>query len=252
MTEPTKVLHELDPELSRLYRNHAIDQPSAAIDQHILAAAHRAISQESRAVRKLGWLQRWRLPLSLVATAVLSLSVVIQMEGPQDGTADSASRRDTAVPAAKVKAPASNALSLITPSTAPAVAPRATDQVRDAKPAQPPPDIALPSLGPSNERPNTVEDISSKESAVSAHSSLANGTLGSKSVISAAPVVGETVARDVKNQTENSRTPEMWLEEIRVLAAAGNVKEAKRALLEFEAAYPEYVLPEESRKIKEL
>ena len=63
-----------DPQLARWYRESAGPEPSPALDQAILAAAHRELQARPRAAGS--FVRRWRVPLSLAAVVVLSVTVV--------------------------------------------------------------------------------------------------------------------------------------------------------------------------------
>ena len=68
-----------DPQVSEFYRKHATEQPSTAVDERILAAARVAVAD--RTSRKVpGWWQRWRTPLALGTTLVLTLSLALLHE----------------------------------------------------------------------------------------------------------------------------------------------------------------------------
>jgi len=73
--------------LSRVYRTGAKEQPPAAMDARIRAAAHEAV----RTAQGRGHgLKRWAVPFAIAATVILSVSVVLRMsqEGviEQEGT----------------------------------------------------------------------------------------------------------------------------------------------------------------------
>lgn len=65
-----------EAELSRVYRTGAKEQPSAAVDAQIRAAAHEAV--RTAHVRGRG-LKRWAVPFAIAATVILSVSVILQM-----------------------------------------------------------------------------------------------------------------------------------------------------------------------------
>ena len=63
-----------DPQLARWYRESGGPEPSPALDQAILAAAHREVQARPRTASS--FVRRWRMPLSLAAVVVLSVTVV--------------------------------------------------------------------------------------------------------------------------------------------------------------------------------
>ena len=68
-----------DPQVSALYREHAHDEPSAAVDERILAAARAAVSAPAAAAGRTWW-QRWRTTLALGTTLVLTLTLSLLHE----------------------------------------------------------------------------------------------------------------------------------------------------------------------------
>lgn len=67
-----------DPGLARLYREAAQEEPPAHLDAAILAAAHRDIGVRPWATGS-AWLRSWRLPVSIAAVVLLSVSLVTLM-----------------------------------------------------------------------------------------------------------------------------------------------------------------------------
>jgi hypothetical protein len=63
-----------DPQLAQWYRESGGPEPSAALDQTILAAAHREVHARPRSAGAV--LRRWRVPLSLAAVVLLSVTMV--------------------------------------------------------------------------------------------------------------------------------------------------------------------------------
>jgi hypothetical protein len=78
-----------DPRLDAAYRDAATDEPPAAIDERIRAAARRAVAAvpqsleaRARAEAQRSWIARWRVPVSIAATVVVAvtLSYMVQDE----------------------------------------------------------------------------------------------------------------------------------------------------------------------------
>lgn len=65
---------ERDPRLDRLYGEAGRDAPPARLDAAILAAAHREVGSRPRPLSAA--LHRWRVPVSIAALVVLSVSLV--------------------------------------------------------------------------------------------------------------------------------------------------------------------------------
>jgi hypothetical protein len=101
-----------DAGLSQLYRESGAPEPSADIDQAILAAARREVHAGPRRVGP--WLYRWRVPVSIAATIVVSASLVMvmveeganRMEDPRS-VAQTLARKES--PAPETPAPADQA-----------------------------------------------------------------------------------------------------------------------------------------------
>lgn len=68
---------ERDPRLDRLYPKTGLDEPRAELDAAIRAAARREVQARPYALG--GRLRRWRLPISIAAVVMLSVSVVTLM-----------------------------------------------------------------------------------------------------------------------------------------------------------------------------
>jgi hypothetical protein len=66
--------NERDSRISALYRSAAAEEPPAAVDDAIRAAARRAVAAGPRRVDAP--FKRWKVPLALAAVVVLSVSVV--------------------------------------------------------------------------------------------------------------------------------------------------------------------------------
>jgi hypothetical protein len=77
---------EIDPKLSRLYREASSDGPPAALDAAILAAARKQIATPRRRERS-SW-RRWMAPASALATLVVAVSLAFLVEREQPGTID--------------------------------------------------------------------------------------------------------------------------------------------------------------------
>lgn len=73
-TQPDARADLQDPQLAQWYHAGGGPEPSPALDQAILAAAHRGVQARPRAAGSV--LRRWRVPLSLAAVVVLSVTVV--------------------------------------------------------------------------------------------------------------------------------------------------------------------------------
>ncbi|MBL8396414.1 MAG: hypothetical protein JNK99_17000 [Candidatus Accumulibacter sp.] len=255
-----------DPQVSEFYRKHATEQPSTAVDERILAAARVAVAD--RTSRKVpGWWQRWRTPLALGTTLVLTLSLALLHErrpvvlAPEGRAASQKAAVGRAAPAAAT-------------SSEQAADSRLAEAVkRDSGDAQPslPVEVLRPMVPPSGRVPaeriarlpasNAVGE--SSEAALPAAAVPHNGTAGAPAAPAALgtattrqdaaplkPAPAAAVAPPsalTKSRPEEGRAASDWLDEIRALRRQGNPEEAESQLREFRRVYPDYPLPEEFR-----
>jgi hypothetical protein len=125
-----------DPRLDAAYRDAATDEPPAAIDERIRAAARRAVAAgpqsleaQARAEAQRSWAARWRVPVSIAATVVIAvtLSYMVQddevrrarIDGVPAGPAP-AQESSAAPPPPAPAAPAAKAQEAPAPATPPA------------------------------------------------------------------------------------------------------------------------------------
>jgi hypothetical protein len=90
---------ERDPRLDLLYRDSPRDTPPPHLDAAILAAARREVGARPRA---LSALRRWRVPVSIAAIVVLSVSLVILVREEGGETLLREGRAPVAPPAPRV------------------------------------------------------------------------------------------------------------------------------------------------------
>lgn len=249
MTEPRQ--HQTnDPQLSGLYREHALAEPTTAIDQRILAAARQAVVAPPQN-RRSGWWQRWRMPLTLVTTIMLtaSLALLVERQPKEFATPPEAEKKraeSKIEQPAQVSAPAAPAKQLQAPVAGTLAAP-----VQERAPK------ALAERREREQSPsaNSVADqvATPPSPAGAASEATASGEMHEKRETRAAPALsaarpaatGSLAESLSKSRADNTRAPSVWLEEIRVLRSTGKREEAERQLREFRLAYPDYPLPEE-------
>jgi hypothetical protein len=250
---------EIDPKLSRLYREASTEGPPAALDAAILAAARKQLAKPQRRERS-SWV-RWMAPASALATLVVavSLAFLIERERPEtlDGTAireipprpqspPPASTTESAKPKAPDRAaPAATEKKEVPAIAPPAQAPAASAQVpRLGAPAQAPaPRSAEPAppaaqAFPAESRAKASESKTTRESNVASDAALG----GAGAAAPAAPAATRKLAPLRQQAIQHS--PEAWLEEISRLKREGRDKEAEEQLAEFRKAYPAYAVPE--------
>ena len=268
MTEPRQDIPN-DPQLSRLYREQTPDEPSAAMDQRILSAARQAVAPQAASKRRSGWWQRWRLPLSLATTVILTVSLALLVERqPQEQSAISSRTKERAETTEQHTQQG-------TPQLAPQLAPQSAAKPADSTPqteSLPAPaaptakklksdtrvsssdhDHKPPSGSAADQATNTASPASKAESMPPPPAGIASelSTKGDmRALPAAAPALSATrqAAPLAKSRADGPRPPEVWLEEIRALRRAGKTEEAGRQLREFRLAHPDFPLPEEFRQ----
>lgn len=238
-------MSEIDPKLSRAYREASSEEPPAALDAAILAAAKRQAATPRRPARA-SWV-RWMAPASALATLLVGVSVAFLMQREQPEIIDDTTVRqaapqpqrpqpERASEATKAKAADSAADKKEAPAAA-APAPAATS-AGQAPPHAPRPAQAAPPAAaafPAESRAKAGAPAMARES--NAASDSASGELGA-----AAPAAAGKLAP--LRQAATPRSPEAWLEEIERLKREGRDKEAAEQLAAFRKAYPAYALPE--------
>lgn len=169
-----------DPQVSRLYREFSTAEPSAALDQRVLAAARTALADRSKSVRSQGWWQRWRTPLALTTTLALSLTLALLHER-QPGPVPVERAVDRQLPDVRRDAPGTKAVEQAKPElpAAPAAAPAAAT-------------VAIPAAAPANSQPETTARVARPSLAVGEHDARAGSQVAAEQ---ASPVVADYQAR---------------------------------------------------------
>jgi resuscitation-promoting factor RpfA len=67
-----------DPDIDAAYQETPREEPPRALDERILAAAHRAVAARPASIGRT-FAQRWRVPVALAATVVLSATVTLMV-----------------------------------------------------------------------------------------------------------------------------------------------------------------------------
>ena len=257
MTEPHQddridppVDQPIDPKLARLYHEHARAEPSAAVDLRILTAARQAATPRPQRARRSGWWPRWRMPLTLLTTVMLTVTLALLVErqpgelaaiqGSETSRTESAQKRtdataakqmETAAPARQLQAPAAPAVRAGKPAP---MSSKEADRLQesniaDQKAAEPQPGGKAESITASG----TVGEAVARSEMRAAQGTAAPAP-------AAAPLA--------RSRTDSARPPAAWLEEIRALRTSGKAAEAEQQLREFRLRYPDYPLPEEFRQ----
>lgn len=142
---------ERDAALTAIYKAVAPDAPPAALDAAILAAARRAAGARPRSAG-FSFVQKLRVPLSIAAVLVLSVSLVTLMreEAPEFAAPP---RADAPVSAAKLQSPVSIGESAVVPERG------FTDEAQQSKDLGLKPPQAAPPSGLGIQQPGFAERV---------------------------------------------------------------------------------------------
>src|SRR5260221_13329628 len=105
---------ERDPKVTQRYRDLPGEEPSRELDQHILAAAHRAAGHSHAPLLTPAGRHRWYFSLAAAPVLVFAVAITLHLERQQpdpeavsEPTAPEAAKRDAAnQEATKTEAPA--------------------------------------------------------------------------------------------------------------------------------------------------
>ena len=137
-------MSEIDPKLSRLYRQASNAGPPAALDTAILAAARKQVAKPQRRARS-SWV-RWMAPASALATLVVVASLAFLVERERPGTIDETVIRE--VPPRPQSPPPATATESARPKAADSAAPAAAERKEAPAAAAPAKAPAAPAQGP--------------------------------------------------------------------------------------------------------
>lgn len=266
-----------DPELAALYRELDRAEPPAALDARVLDAARRELSR--RPARRSRW-RRFAIPVSAAAVLALTvaLTLVVEREQARQASPAEAARvpapHDSAgvqkPPPAPVPAPRRSeeapsgrpAPSKPREAAAPAATPSAkmkeeatsfgadTARARTAPRQQDtaePRDGAPPAAAPVPEQETTAQPAAPSAESDAPYAAERSAVKAKR----AADAADKRAASDANAMEERAaaglRPAQPWLEEIRAMRRAGQLREAAEALAAFRQAYPDYPLPEDLR-----
>lgn len=237
---------EIDPKLSRLYREASSEDPPAALDAAILAAARKQVAKPQRRARP-SWL-RWMAPASAIATLVLGVSIALLVEREQPETTRDMSIHPIA-PLPQSAPPASVTESVKAKSADSAAPAAAKKKETPAAPAPAPaarPAEAVPPAAqafPAESRAKAAAPRTAAPKAATESNAASDSALGASGAAApAAPAAAGKLAP--LRQQAIQRSPEAWLDEISRLKREGREQEAAEQLAEFRKAYPAYAVPE--------
>jgi hypothetical protein len=210
-----------DDKLKRAWRALAKEEPPAALDAAILAAARRSVARPSFA-------RRWAMPVSIAAVLMLAIGVTLEMQHERPGVELAAPEAKRVAPSplgeGRGEGPPSAAASAETrhDRRAQSFAQRSAPAPAAAPPAAPPPAPAASPSAPAEAptAPPVAAQLAPQPKATAKRESAA----------SAAAVATAKVQHD----------PHAELERIAKLRAEGRDEEADRALEEFRKRFPDY------------
>ncbi|MFZ6046503.1 hypothetical protein ACFW0H_10285 [Pseudomonas sp. CR3202] len=210
---------DMERELLEHYRRHSHDEPSAALDQRILAAAaaqaaqNRAASRPSFGSRLQAWLfgpggrQRWAVAVAGFATLGIGLSLTLR-------TQEQARQRFDAPPAS------------VAPYSAPAPAAAPMNRAAPATLASPP--------AQAEKKASTMADSSAELQQRQAEPQR----------------LEEAAAKEELAKSASTPEPEASLRRVLELRQAGKREEAHRLLDELQSRYPQRDMAAELRELE--
>lgn len=229
--------------LSRHYRETPRDEPSAELDERILAASRRAPGSRPRAAGAVGWIVRWRAPVAAAAVLVIAVTLAVLLERePEVGDLGGAGRSAPGAPQAEMPR-----------SPGPS---QAAEQKRSGPPRLPSmakPEAAAPSAQ-NQALPSSQQETRGESRPVPAPSATATGALrepataehagaakAAGSADSAATRAPETAAGESTGAAEDAARQRVA--QIEALYLRGDNAAGDEALRSFCRDFPGYPLP---------
>ena len=261
-----------DPQLDSAYREMPRDEPSAALDERIRAAALRAVGagpQSVAAAHQRSIFARWRVPLSLAASILLVVTVtlMVQEEERTPGNERAAPPAPVAVPppesprapprvpkSAEIKHPSqTSAAGRVAGEESPPVRSLemrkerarepASPQVTIPSDAAPAPPTAAPAPPPATAPTAAPSPVLRESGAIQSAPSPRPDQLQQLRGVEASGAAPAGAAPSAASDAAALRSPEDWIAAIRLLKSQGRETEATAELAEFRRRYPDYVLP---------
>lgn len=228
--------------LNRLYREIPAEEPPREVDEAILAAARRATGSRPRKALH-PFAARWRLPLALAASVLVSTTLVLSMRerGKMEPLAEMAAPRAeapaTPKPQAAVRAaPKAAAPAMEKPAPEHWVAERPAPAQTEPAPAAPSPPAGAAQAerfaAPTADRAAGALDGEARQRIPDAN----------------APEAARRAAAARKPEAEEQAkhpSPETWIARIRALREQGKEGEARASLDELRKRYPDVPLPQD-------
>jgi len=216
-----------DAKLAALYRAAAREEPPPALDDAIRAAARRAVASRPQRVSK-SFIRAWRVPLSIAAVMVLTVSLVTIMREeapeimlPPSGLLGEADHK-RAGPAADTGENATAVPKTLLPHA----------QRPDSVGLRPPAQTGSSGIGLRDSR------VAPDSAAESRKDMAAAGRTETDS-----PASSPASSMPRATQPRPDLAPDKWLERIEDLRRRGKLEEARTSLAEFRKRFPDYELP---------
>jgi hypothetical protein len=273
---------ELDPKISRRYRELGDEEPPRELDQAILAAAHRAADRAHAPLVAPAGRHRWYFAFGAAAILVLAVAITVQVERQQldpealpaasapavserkegfssepgvladQAPAQEARRKPAQAPAPAKPQPAENTAK---PQAAEVARADRLEARQQQAPAVEPQNTQAPasSAAATPTQPEKREQSAAAEAAPSRRASPQSAQPGTQGILSSeerrapAPAAAPTPAPQVLASAV-ALPPERLLERIAELRKEGRHEEADKALAEFRQLYPDYRISEEMLK----
>lgn len=210
---------ERDPRLTALYRRMAAENPPAALDARILAAAGRAVAR--RRWWQLPMRPVWGVPLASAAVVLLALSLVTFVALDRRGVEPAAGPSRSDAPAA---------------STAAEMHGRDLDEgeVPEARRAE-------REDAPAEHRRKAAQALAPAPASATAGTEM--GAPASSMPLAPARPVAKGEPAEPMGEGDGLLRPEPWLARISALVASGRRSEAAAELARFRRAYPDHPVP---------
>lgn len=259
---------EREPKLSQAYRELGREEPPRALDDAILAVAHRAERTHPAPLLSPGVgrpaRERWTFPLAAAAVIMLSVGVVMHLQLEQPGIdgiqapVEKARPAPAPAPVAEASKPAPQPEAPKPEDTMIARAPAAAKA--EAAPQQPAREEA-PQMARSEARGASAGPFVQAPPAVASAPSPAPAPAAAAPVPARKPMAMQRAEMGMRDRADSAErqalseatakrsqdageTPEKWLERIAELRRAGKHDEADKALAEFRQRHPGYRIPE--------
>ena len=254
---------EHDPKVSSRYRELRAEEPPRALDDAILAAAHRAVRTRPAPLVVPTGRRRWYFPLAAAAVLVLAVAVTVHVQREQPAEELVTAARVPPPPTVAATSPQGAQEAKQPERAVPAAPPQFTPDPKPQAAPEPPPAMAdsrarRSAAAPVEERAAAAPPASAaadqlmmrrvdpQRDAVAGSRESARAEASAPAPQAApAPAARAMAALKADALSNLARvSPEQWLLGIDDLKRQGKHEEAERELAEFRKRYPNYRIPE--------